>query len=78
MYVDGSHILGWSDTKEYSLISQYQLPFAKNIMAYVLSRCKNLWCHGVWGQSKQIHSTMVILLLIQSEDNFLSHPQNIK
>ena len=34
--------LGWSETEEYDLLSQFQLPLAKNIMAYVLSKCTNL------------------------------------
>ena len=29
---------GWSDTNEYHLLSDLQLPFAKNIIAYVLSK----------------------------------------
>jgi len=29
---------GWSETKEYRFLSQFQLPFAKNIIAYVLSK----------------------------------------
>jgi hypothetical protein len=31
---------GWSDTIEYRLFSQLQLPLAKNIIAYVLSKCE--------------------------------------
>ena len=33
---------GWSDTNEYHLLSQLQLPFAENIIAYVLRKCENL------------------------------------
>ena len=33
---------GWSDTEEYRYLSQFQLPFAKNIIAYVLGKCENL------------------------------------
>jgi hypothetical protein len=33
---------GWPNTKEYHLLSQLQLPFAKNIIAYILSECENL------------------------------------
>ena len=33
---------GWLETNKYHLLSQFQLPFAKNIIAYVLRKCKNL------------------------------------
>jgi hypothetical protein len=33
---------GWSETEEYHILSQFQLPFAKNIIAYFLRKCKNL------------------------------------
>jgi hypothetical protein len=33
---------GWSETEEYRLLSQFQLPFAKNIIANVLRKCKHL------------------------------------
>ena len=51
---------GWSDTNEYHLLSQLQLPFAKNIIAYVLSKCENLVGVMVfWEQSIRQHLTMV-------------------
>ncbi len=76
--------LGWSDTEECNLISQFQLPLAKNIMAYVLSRCKNLAGVTVFGGKASgyilpwLRSNFFQKFLIQSEDTFLSHPQNIK
>ena len=33
---------GWSKTEEYHYLSQFQLPFAKNIISYVLGKCENL------------------------------------
>ena len=33
---------GWLKTEEYRYLSQFQLPFAKNIIAYVLGKCENL------------------------------------
>jgi hypothetical protein len=41
---------GWSDTIEYRLLSQLQLPFAENIIAYVLRKCENLVGVMVFGQ----------------------------
>jgi hypothetical protein len=41
---------GWSETKEYHFLSQCQLPSAKNIIAYVLSKCENLVGVMVFGQ----------------------------
>ena len=41
---------GWSETKEYHFLSQFQLPSAKNIIAYVLSKCENLVGVMVFGQ----------------------------
>jgi hypothetical protein len=51
---------GWSGNKEYRFLSQFQLPFAKNIIAYVLSKCENLVGVMVfWEQSIRQHLTMV-------------------
>ncbi len=33
---------GWSNTKEYCLLSQFQLTLARNIITYVLCKCKHL------------------------------------
>jgi hypothetical protein len=73
---------GWPDTKEYHLLSQLQLPFAKNIIAYVLSKCENLVGVMVFGQKAcgnilpWLRSHYSQKFLIQNV--FLSHPQNIQ
>ena len=41
---------GWSETNEYRLLSQLQLSFAENIIAYVLRKCKNPVGVMVFGQ----------------------------
>jgi hypothetical protein len=73
---------GWSDTKEYHLLSQLQLPFAKNIIAYVLSKCKNLVGVMVFGQ-KAYDNILPWLRTRYSQEFliknvFLSHPQTIQ
>jgi hypothetical protein len=73
---------GWSDTNEYHLLSQLQLPFAENIIAYVLRKCENLV--GVMGFGHKAYNNILPWLrthysqkfLIQ--DMFLNHPQNIQ
>jgi hypothetical protein len=73
---------GWSDTKEYHLLLQLQLPFAKNIIAYVLSKCENLVGVMVFGQKAynnilpwlRTHYSQKFLI----QNVFLSHPQNIR
>ena len=73
---------GWADTKEYHLLWQFQLPFAKNIIAYVLSKCKNLVGVMVFGQKAydnilpwlRTHYSQKFLI----KNVFLSHPQNIQ
>jgi hypothetical protein len=73
---------GWSETKEYCFLSQFQLPFAKNIIAYVLSKCENLVGVMVFGQKAYdnilpwLHMKFSHTILIQNV--FLSHPQNIQ
>jgi hypothetical protein len=75
---------GWSDTNEYHLLSQLQLPFAKNIIAYVLSKCENLVGVMVFGQKAYdniltlpwLHPLYSQKFLIQNV--FLNHPQNIQ
>jgi hypothetical protein len=73
---------GWSDTIEYRLLSQLQLPFAENIIAYVLRKCENLVGVMVFGQ-KAYDNIMPWLrthysqrFLIQNV--LLNHPQNIQ
>jgi hypothetical protein len=73
---------GWSDTNEYHLLSQLQLPFAENIIAYVLSKCENLVGVMVFGQKAydnimpwlRTHYSQKFLI----QNVFLSHPQNIQ
>jgi hypothetical protein len=73
---------GWADTKEYHLLWQFQLPFAKNIIAYVLSKCENLVGVMVFGQKAYdnilpwlcTHYSQKFLI----QNVFLSHPQNIQ
>jgi flagellar motor protein MotB len=70
---------GWSDTEEYLYLSQFQLPFAKNIIEYVLGKCKNLVGVMVFGhKSSEKRDNYNKKLLIQRSDVFLSHPQNIR
>ena len=72
----------WSKTKEYHVLSQFQLPFAKNIIAYVLRTCKNPVGVMVFGQKKSdnilpwLRTNNSQKFLIQNV--FLSHPQNIQ
>jgi hypothetical protein len=73
---------GWADTKEYHLLWQFQLPFAKNIIAYVLSKCENLVGVMVFGQ-KAYNNILPWLCTHYSQkfliqNVFLSHPQNIQ
>jgi hypothetical protein len=73
---------GWSDTNEYHLLSDLQLPFAKNIIAYVLSKCENLVGVMVFGQ-KAYDNILPWLRTHYSEkfliqNMFLNHPQNIQ
>jgi hypothetical protein len=73
---------GWSDTKEYCLLSQLQLPFAENIIAYVLRKCENLVGVMVFGQKAydnimpwlRTHYSQKFLI----QNVLLSHPQNIQ
>jgi hypothetical protein len=75
---------GWSDTEEYRLLSQFQLPCAKNIIEYVLGKCENLVGVMVFGQKATdnilpwLRDKYAKNLLIQGSDVFLSHPQNIQ
>ena len=75
---------GWSDTEEYRYLSQFQLPFAKNIIEYVLGKCKNLVGVMVFGHKSSenilpwLRDNYNKKLLIQRSDVFLSHPQNIR
>jgi flagellar biosynthesis GTPase FlhF len=75
---------GWSDTKEYHYLSQFQLPFAKNIIAYVLGKCENLVGVMVFGHKASenilpwLRDNYTKKLLIQRSNVFLSHPQNIR
>jgi hypothetical protein len=73
---------GWSDTNEYHLLSQLQLPFAENIIAYVLRKCENLVGVMVFGQKAydnimpwlRTHYSQKFLI----QNVLLSHPQNIQ
>ena len=73
---------GWSKTKEYDYLSQFQLPFAINIIAYVLGKCENLVGVMVFGRQAAdnilpwLHTNFSQKFLIQNV--FLSHPQNIR
>jgi hypothetical protein len=75
---------GWSDTEEYCYLSQFQLPFAKNIIEYVLGKCENLVGVMVFGHKASenilpwLRDNYTNKLLIQRSDVFLSHPQNIR
>ena len=75
---------GWSETEEYLYLSQFQLPFAKNIIEYVLGKCKNLVGVMVFGHKSSenilpwLRDNYTKKLLIQRSNVFLSHPQNIR
>jgi hypothetical protein len=75
---------GWSDTEEYHYLLQFQLPFAKNIIAYVLGKCENLVGVMVFGEKASenilpwLRDNYTKKLLIQGSNVFLSHPQNIR
>jgi len=75
---------GWSKTEEYHYLSQFQLPFAKNIIAYVLGKCENLVGVMVFGHNASdnilawLRDNYSKKLLIQGSNVFLSHPQNIR
>jgi hypothetical protein len=75
---------GWSETEEYRYLSQFQLPFAKNIIAYVLGKCENLVGVMVFGHNASnnilawLRDNYSKKLLIQGSNVFLSHPQNIR
>jgi hypothetical protein len=73
---------GWSDTIKYRLLSQLQLPFAENIIAYVLCKCENLVGVMVFGHKAydnimpwlRTHFSQKFLI----QNMFLNHPQNIQ
>jgi len=73
---------GWSETKEYRFLLQFQLPFVNNIIAYVLSKYKNLVGVMVFGKKAYrnilpwLRNNYSQKFLIQNV--FLSHPQNIQ
>jgi hypothetical protein len=76
-------ISGWSETEEYHILSQFQLPFAKNIIAYVLRKCKNLVGVMVFGHK----AADIILPWLRSmnfyqkfliQNVFLSNLQNMQ
>ena len=73
---------GWSETEEYDYLSQFQLPFAINIIAYVLGKCENLVGVMVFGHKASenilpwLRDNYTKKILIQNM--FLSHPQNIQ
>ncbi len=73
---------GWSKTEEYRLLSQFQLPFARDIIAYVLCKCDNLIGVMVFGHKaadnilRWLRINFSQKFLIQNV--FLSHPQNIR
>jgi hypothetical protein len=75
---------GWSETEEYHYLLQFQLPFAKNIIEYVLGKCKNLVGVMVFGHKASedilpwLRDYYNKKLLIQGSAVFLSHPQNIR
>jgi hypothetical protein len=74
--------IGWSDTIEYRLLSQLQLPFAENIIEYVLRKCENLVGVMVFGHKAydnimpwlRTHYSQKFLI----QNMFLNHPQNIQ
>ena len=65
----------WSETIEYRLLPQFQLPLARNIIACVLHKCKNLVGVMVFGHSRQ-HPAMVAheLLSKVSDSERVSQP----
>ena len=73
---------GWSETKEYGFLSQFQLPFAKNLIAYVLRKCENLvdvmvfGCQAADNILPWLHMNFYQKFLIQRNELLLSHPQN--
>ena len=73
---------GWSKTEEYDYLSQFQLPFARNIIAYVLGKCENLVGVMVFGHKASenilpwLRDNYTKKILIQNV--FLSQPQNIQ
>jgi hypothetical protein len=73
---------GWLETKEYRLLLQFQLTFARNIIAYVLRKCKKLVGVVVFGHKAAdnilpwLRMNFSQKFLIQNV--FLSHPQNIQ
>jgi len=79
---------GWSETEEYRLLSQFQLPFARHIIAYVLRTCDNLRkCDNLVGVMvfghKAAHNILPWMRMNFSQkfliqNVFLSHPQNIQ
>ncbi len=74
---------GWLETKEYRFLSQFHLPFAKNIIAYVLSKRRNLVGVMVFGQKAYNNILLPWFRINYSQkfliqNVFLSHPQNIQ
>ena len=73
---------GWLETKEYRLLLQFQLTFARNIIAYVLRKCKKLVGVVVFGHKAAdnilpwLRMNFSQKFLIQNV--FLSQPQNIQ
>jgi len=72
---------GWSETEEYDYLLQFQLPFVRNIIAYVLGKCENLVGVMVFGH-KVTDNILPWLRMKFSQkilihNVFLSHPQNI-
>jgi hypothetical protein len=72
----------WSETIEYRLLPQFQLPFARNIIACVLHKCKNLVGVMVFGHNAAdnilpwLRMNFSQKFLIQNV--FLNQPQNIQ
>ena len=74
---------GWLETKEYRFLLQFHLPFAKHIIAYVLSKRGNLVGVMVFGQKAYDNILLPWLRINYSQkfliqNVFLSHPQNIQ
>ncbi len=69
---------GWSKTEEHHYLSQLQVPFAKNIIAYVLGKCENLVGVMVFGHKASdnilpwLCDNYTKKLLIQGSNVFLS------
>jgi hypothetical protein len=82
MHVDGSHIRLVGNPRIFLL--QFQLPFAKSIIAYVLRKCEHLVGVMVFGHKAAgnilpwLRRNFSQQILIQSHGVFLSHPQNIQ